>query len=224
MQGSEFIPTIAPMVVAENTKRGNPLFSSVVIAQAIVETGWGESSIMMKANAIFGIKATSDWPGKVYDTETSECYNGVNYVNIEDTFRAYDNLQESISDYFDLICGLSRYKNALYCSSPRECIQAIKDGGYATSPTYVDLVMSLIESNNLTRFDNETSENLRFIVGEDYETQVDLHVRDGAGKDNRIKEYDELTEDGRKHAYNQKNAVLKTGTIVTCQAVKKLRQ
>ena len=55
MEKSEFIPTIAPLVVAENKKRGNPLFSSVVIAQAICESGWGQSQIMMKANAIFGI-------------------------------------------------------------------------------------------------------------------------------------------------------------------------
>ena len=40
MKKSEFIPTIAPLVVAENKKRGNPLFSSVVIAQAICESGW----------------------------------------------------------------------------------------------------------------------------------------------------------------------------------------
>lgn len=57
MLKSEFIPTIAPLVVAENKKRGNPLFSSVVIAQAICESGWGQSTIMMKANAIFRNKS-----------------------------------------------------------------------------------------------------------------------------------------------------------------------
>ena len=52
MTKSEFIPTIAPLVVAENNKRGKPLYPSVVIAQAICESGWGQSKIMMKANAI----------------------------------------------------------------------------------------------------------------------------------------------------------------------------
>ena len=65
MTKSEFIPTIAPIVIEENKRRGNPLFSSVVIAQAICESNWGQSTIMMKANAIFGIKATSSWKGKV---------------------------------------------------------------------------------------------------------------------------------------------------------------
>ena len=88
---------------------------------------------MMKANAIFGIKATSNWNGKVYNSNTKECYDGVNYTNINACFRAYNNLQESISDYFDLICGLSRYSKAIHTSNPLECITAIKNGGYATS-------------------------------------------------------------------------------------------
>lgn len=154
MKKSEFIPKIAPLVVAENKKRGFPLFSSVVIAQAICESGWGQSTIMMKANAIFGIKATASWNGKVYNANTKECYDGVNYTNINACFRAYNSLEESIKDYFDLILGLSRYKNAINCSSPLECITAIKNGGYATSPTYINTIMSIINANNLTKYDN----------------------------------------------------------------------
>ena len=160
MTKSEFIPTIAPLVQAENKKRGNPLFSSVVIAQAICESGWGQSKIMMKANAIFGIKATSSWKGKVYNANTQECYDGVSYTNITACFRAYDNLQESISDYFDLILGLSRYSKAINTNSPLECITAIKNGGYATSPTYINTIMSIINSNDLTKYDVvENAEN-----------------------------------------------------------------
>ena len=153
MTKSEFIPTIAPLVQAENKKRGYPLFSSVVIAQAICESGWGQSTIMMKANAIFGIKATSSWKGKVYNANTQECYDGVSYTNITACFRAYDNLQESISDYFDLITKLERYRKATVAETPLECITAIKNGGYATSPTYINTIMSIINSNNLTQYD-----------------------------------------------------------------------
>ena len=155
----EFIEKIAPLVQAENKKRGNPLYSSVVIAQAICETGWGKSNIMMKANAIFGIKATSNWAGKVYNARTSECYDGVNYTDITACFRAYDSIEESISDYFDLILNLDRYKNAINTSSPLECITAIKNGGYATSPTYINTIITIINQNNLTRFDVENVEN-----------------------------------------------------------------
>lgn len=154
MNKSEFIPTIAPLVVAENKKRGYPLFSSVVIAQAICESGWGQSTIMMKANAIFGIKATSSWKGKVYNANTQECYDGSTYTNITACFRAYNSLAESISDYFDLITKLERYRKACVSNSPLECITAIKNGGYATSPTYINTIMSIINSNNLTKYDN----------------------------------------------------------------------
>lgn len=154
MTKSEFIPTIAPLVVAENKKRGYPLFSSVVIAQAICESGWGQSKIMMKANAIFGIKATSSWKGKVYNANTQECYDGSTYTNITACFRAYNSLSESISDYFDLITKLERYRKACVSNSPLECITAIKNGGYATSPTYINTIMSIINSNNLTKYDN----------------------------------------------------------------------
>lgn len=178
---------------------------------------------MMKANAIFGIKATSNWKGKVYNANTKECYDGINYTNINACFRAYNSLQESISDYFDLICGLSRYSGAIHTSNPRDCITAIKNGGYATSPTYIDTIMSIINSNNLTKYDVEDVENpvynSKYIIGNNYTLQVDLNVRYGAGTNNAVKKYSELTSDGKKHAYNQTNAVLKKGTVVTCQNI-----
>lgn len=154
MTKNEFLETVAKLVVEENNRRGKPLFPSVVIAQAICESGWGQSQIMMKANAIFGIKATSNWKGKVYNANTKECYDGVSYTNISACFRAYNNLQESISDYFDLITKAERYRKACVANSPLECITEIKNGGYATSPTYINTIMSIINSNNLTKYDN----------------------------------------------------------------------
>lgn len=220
MNKSEFIPTIAPLVQAENKKRGYPLFSSVVIAQAICESGWGQSKIMMKANAIFGIKATSNWKGKVYNANTQECYDGSTYTNITACFRAYNSLAESISDYFDLITKSERYRKACVSNSPLECITAIKNGGYATSPTYINTIMSIINSNNLTQYDNvedvENSVNNYFEIGKNYTLKVDLNVRNGAGIIYTKKKYNELTEDGKRHAYKQDTAVLKKGTRVTC--------
>ena len=159
MKKSEFIPTIAPLVQEENKKRGNPLFSSVVIAQAICESAWGQSTIMMKANAIFGIKATASWKGKVYNSNTKECYDGVTLSNVQACFRAYDSLQESISDYFELITKSERYKKAVNSENPNACITAIKEGGYATDPSYVKKIMTIINSNDLKKYDVESVEN-----------------------------------------------------------------
>ena len=160
MDKNSFLSIVAPLVQAENQKRGNPLYSSVVIAQSILETGWGSSSLMMKAKAIFGIKAGVFWRGKVYNAKTKECYDGKNYTNIVDCFRAYDSFEDSIKDYFDLICNSKRYSGAINSSSPVACISAIKGGGYATSPTYIQNIMEIINSNNLEQYDHvETVEN-----------------------------------------------------------------
>lgn len=218
MTKSEFIPTIAPLVVSENKRRGDPLFSSVVIAQAICESAWGQSKIMMKANAIFGIKAFSGWKGKVYNAKTQECYDGSTYTNITACFRAYNSLSESISDYFDLITKSERYRKACVSNSPLECITAIKNGGYATSPTYINTIMSIIKSNNLTKYDNMKIENKTqsdYIVGKTYTTKVDLNVREGAGTKYKKKDFDDLSFNAQQHAY-KRTGVLKKGTKVTC--------
>lgn len=159
MTKNEFLEIVSKLVVEENNRRGKPLFASVVIAQAICESGWGQSQIMMKANAIFGIKATASWKGKVYNANTKECYDGVSYTNINACFRAYNSLAESIADYFDLITKAERYRKACVANNPLECITAIKNGGYATSPTYINTIMSIINSNNLTKYDVDNVEN-----------------------------------------------------------------
>ena len=218
MTKNEFLETVAKLVVEENNRRGKPLFSSVVIAQAICESSWGQSQIMMKANAIFGIKATSNWKGKVYNANTQECYDGSTYTNITACFRAYNSLSESISDYFDLITKSERYRKACVSNSPLECITAIKNGGYATSPTYINTIMSIINSNNLTKYDNIKIENKiqsEYIIGKTYTTKVNLNVREGAGTKYKKKDFDDLTFNAQQHAY-KRTGVLKKGTKVTC--------
>lgn len=151
-QIKEFIEMIAPIAQKEFTSRTKKLLPSVCIAQACLETGYGTSSLMVKANAVFGIKGTN-WKGKVYNAKTKECYDGKNYVDINDTFRAYDSIEESVKDYYDLIVNNKRYSKAVNVTDYKECITAIKNGGYATSPTYVDSICKIIESNNLTKYD-----------------------------------------------------------------------
>lgn len=221
MLKSEFIPKIAPLVQAENKKRGYPLFSSVVIAQAICESGWGQTKLMMKANAIFGIKAGSSWKGKVYNAKTQECYDGKTYTNITACFRAYDNLSESISDYFDLITKSQRYRKACIAETPKECIQAIKNGGYATSPLYVNIIMSIIKKNNLTQYDIvNTNVESKYKIGKNYKLKYNIKVRAWYGTSARWKNKSELTTDGKKNAVKlTTKAVLKKGTTVTCKNI-----
>lgn len=136
------------------------LFPSVIIAQAILESAWGESALAKTYNNHFGMKKGSGtnyggWNGQTVTLKTSEVVNGQN-ITVNGVFRVYPSLEASIEDHNGLFYTLSRYKAVCSAKTPREQITAIKNGGYATATHYVDSVMNVINSNNLTRFDTMT--------------------------------------------------------------------
>jgi hypothetical protein len=163
MNKKEFLELIAPLAQAEAKKRKDAgtgfVLPSVCIGQAALETGWGGSALMTTANAFFGIKATASWKGKIYSSATKECYNNANYTTITAAFRAYDTPAESIKDYYDLITGSTRYAAAVNVTDAKTAITAIKNGGYATDPSYITSVMSIINGNNLTQYDTVVTES-----------------------------------------------------------------
>ncbi len=153
IQINKFLNKIVPIVQKEYLKRDHWVLPSVCIAQAALESAWGTSAMMTKANAYFGIKAGSNWKGKVYSSKTKECYAGIGFTTITGVFRAYDSLADSISDYYNLICNNSRYASAVNNSNPRNTITAIKNAGYATDSNYISDVMAIINKYNLTKYD-----------------------------------------------------------------------
>lgn len=161
---SAFIKLLGRLAVNEANNRiasGKAfVLPSVCIAQSAIETGWGTAGIMVKANAFFGIKAGGSWTGKVYRADTWEVADGTAY-NTTANFRAYDSLEASVKDYYDLIGNSSRYSKALSFGTdkgawktPRACITAIWAGGYATDTLYVEKIMNTITSRDLTAYDN----------------------------------------------------------------------
>lgn len=156
-QVKAFIEMIAP--IAQEKSKGRVL-PSVCIAQACCESAYGTSLKMVRANALFGIKVGkakahfgSAWKDKAYSTSTKECYDGKTYVGITDMFRAYDSVEEAVEDYCDMLSSCSRYRACVGEKDPYRCITAIKNGGYATSPTYVGTIMCIINKYNLTQYD-----------------------------------------------------------------------
>ncbi len=205
-QVDRFIHQLSVLAVAECQKRKKAnrkwVIPSVCIAQAALETGWGTSPMMVKASAYFGIKAGTGWKGKVYSTKTQECYNGWDHTTITDLFRAYDSLADSVADYYDLITGLDRYANACNKTDARTCIQAIKDGGYATSPTYVANIMSIIDQYGLTRYDT-TQE------GGNTMTKIEKAVQQMEAWANDPRHgYDQIYRWGEKGDYDCSSAVI----------------
>lgn len=150
MTKNDFIKSIATNAKQVCSERGYGYAQyATCIAQACCESGYGKSSLMDKAKAYFGIKATKAWlnkGGKIYNAKTKECYDGKTYTTITDSFRAYNSLADSVRDYFDLLSN-KRYSASLKAGTVKECITIIKNGGYATSPTYIDTIMKFYNSD-----------------------------------------------------------------------------
>ncbi len=151
----DFIEKIGNL--AQKDMKESGVLASLTIAQAILESGWGESGLTKNANALFGIKASSNWNGKVYNTKTKECYDGKHFETITAGFRAYSSLEESIKDHSALLTGLARYKKVIGEKDYKKACIEIQRAGYATDPNYSNKLIRIIEINNLTRFDIATS-------------------------------------------------------------------
>lgn len=154
----EFINQIG--ILAQNDMKNTGVLASLTIAQAILESGWGKSSLSTVGKALFGIKAGTSWKGKVYNAKTQECYDGSTFVTIDAAFRAYDSWKESISDHSALLCSLSRYKDVIGETDYKKACKAIHSAGYATDPKYADKLINLIETYNLNQFDVIKEENI----------------------------------------------------------------
>ncbi len=147
----QFIETVGALAQADAAAAR--ILPSVTIAQAILESGWGKSALTRKANALFGIKADKNWTGPVYTSRTKECYDGARFTKETACFRAYADWAESIADHGAFLCGLSRYRNVIGEDNYRAACIALQKAGYATDPDYAGKLIGLIETYDLTRFD-----------------------------------------------------------------------
>ena len=158
MTQKEFIETFAKYVNKYKDNYGIKV-SSPIIAQAILESGWGKSGLAKNANNYFGIKAGSSWKGPTITLETQEEYTKGKYTNIKAKFRKYKNMEEGIRGYFEFISN-SRYSNLKGVTEPQTYLKNIKKDGYATSSKYVTNLMNVITKNNLTKYDKVKTTDL----------------------------------------------------------------
>lgn len=142
--------------VAEKVKKYAPLYGicvhSPIIAQAIIESGWGKSGLASKYHNYFGLKCGSSWKGGSVNMATREEYKPGVVTNIRDNFRTYEDFDAGIRGYFEFI-NTRRYANLKGVKSPEEYVRRLKADGYATSSKYVDNIMRVIRDNKLMRFD-----------------------------------------------------------------------
>lgn len=151
MSREKFMKEVAPVIVRVATEKGYK-YPSAIIAQAICESGWGDSLLASKYFNFFGMKCGSSWKGKYTDMRTKEEYKKGTLTDISAKFRAYDSIEQGVRGYFDFI-STKRYANLKKANSAHDYIEMLKADGYATSSTYVDTVYNIWRINELGKYD-----------------------------------------------------------------------
>jgi len=130
------------------------LFPSVMLAQAALESNYGNSILSKNYNNFFGIKADSSWTGDTVNLNTIENTNGAN-ASVNSLFRSYPTPKASFKDRVLFFVNNPRYANIFNAATPENQAQAIQDAGYATDPNYASKIISIINDNSLKDIDNQ---------------------------------------------------------------------
>ena len=146
----DFINRIKDKAIEHQKKYG--IKASITLAQAALESGWGESGLTTKANNLFGIKAFG-WNGPYVEMMTRENDSSGGEYFVAAKFRAYASWDESIDDHAKILLQ-SNFAAVRSAATYREAAQALKAGGYATDVNYPSLIISTIESYRLYQYDN----------------------------------------------------------------------
>ena len=226
-----YISNYKDLAIKEMNRCGIP--ASITLAQALLESDNGNSTLARKANNHFGIKCHNGWKvGKIYhdDDKRGEC------------FRKYSNVYDSYYDHSDFIVNGSRYKFLFdYSSSDyKSWAKGLQKAGYATNRNYANLLIKIIDDNQLhiydtgfiaiNELDQETdSQHVRLGNVDNFKIQVNKHT---ISEKNRIDyiivkkgdTFESLTEEFQKlswelYSYNElgKDAILTEGQVIYLQ-------
>lgn len=146
----EFIQRLSPL--AQEVTARNDLYASVLIAQAVLESDSGHSTLSQSPNYnYFGIKG--DYQGQSVTMTTSEDDGTGNLYQIDAQFRSYGDPINALEDYAALLqadrySGVRRSNTTSYQDAT-----AALTGTYATDTSYGTKLNNLIEQYNLTQYD-----------------------------------------------------------------------
>lgn len=144
---ADFVKTLMPY--AEEVTEDMEITPQILIAQAALETGWGQHVQKLpngkSSYNVFNIKADSRWSGDTLKVNTLEYRDGVAQQE-RASFRVYSSYQESFRDYVNFIKTNPRYEVALaVVSDPEGYAKELQHAGYATDPHYADKVIDIYQ-------------------------------------------------------------------------------
>lgn len=142
----DFVQRMTPYALQASQETGVP--AQLIMGQAALESGWGRREIRMPDGSssynLFGIKAGSNWNGKVAEVTTTEYRNGIPGKQVE-KFRAYGSYAEAFSDYARLLRDNPRYAQVVQQGQGAPAAaHALQRAGYATDPNYADKLVKVM--------------------------------------------------------------------------------
>ena len=147
----DFINKLRPIAEKYANQLGvNP---SVLLAQAALETGWGNKIIPAtkggSSHNLFGIKADKNWQGQSSHVPTLE-YKQDQFQRINADFRSYSSFEDSFSDYVDFIRSNQRYEEALKnVGNAEQYVHELQLAGYATDPEYANKIIQIMHEHEI---------------------------------------------------------------------------
>jgi len=147
-----YVAAYKDLAMAEQVRSGVP--AAITLAQGILESAAGESELATAAANHFGIKCKSSWTGETYahdDDAPQEC------------FRKYGSAEASYRDHSDFLVTSARYKPC-FAQAPTDYAAwagQLKTCGYATSPTYAQRLVRVIEDYGLQQYTYAALETAR---------------------------------------------------------------
>jgi flagellar protein FlgJ len=148
---AQFVSAVLPTIRRVATSLGvNPLG---LLAQAALETGWGKRMARTADGSpslnMFGIKAGESWTGARAVADTVE-FNGGVATQRRTAFRAYGSIEESVSDFANLLSNSPRYRDAIAAGGNAQAyIHSIARSGYASDPEYGNKLNQILNSTTL---------------------------------------------------------------------------
>lgn len=152
-QRKAFIKKIGP--IAREVDKSYDLLPSITIAQACLESNYGQSDLSQKYNNLFGVKGTNPNTSAVMTTKE---YVKDKWITVKARFQIYDSYEASIRAHARLFqngttWNHDQYKHVLAAKDYKTQAKALVTDGYATDPDYADKVINLIEQFDLEKYD-----------------------------------------------------------------------
>lgn len=150
MNPNQFIALLLTDAQAAYQETNVPV--SFTIAEAALESGWGESQLAKEGKNLFGVKADKSWDGATIVMKTREFRHG-QWVMEDAHWRKYSSWQACMVDHGKFLRTNPRYEECFQCDGGEDFARAVARCGYATDPDYATKLIATMKAHGMQHFD-----------------------------------------------------------------------